>query len=184
VRCGSRFVDELRRAGFAESAVAQFLGTTVEVVRSDLASRRAERAIRLKSQFNLRQEVVRAVDQVEFLIGVVDRELRRLDDTPGSATVARVRCLRALRDLEQMRDQYLQQVGLPDRQSLQADEPIENAEEIRERIRKLAVITDEDLVSDGERDWLLGKQGRLSRDAELAANGLPVPTETDDLDNW
>jgi hypothetical protein len=107
-----RTVTTLWRAGLSEPDIAKRVGTTVEAVLEDLEIDRTERARRLEADFDVRREIVQTDDWYQLLINVMERELRRLEATPGAATLAKIKCVGQVAALIDARQRFLAEAGL------------------------------------------------------------------------
>lgn len=81
-----------------------------------------------------------------------------MEATPGAATALVLNCIATIRDLQNFRLALLSRVRLLETVSAGPMPSMDDANTIRERLRKLRV-EDEDLISEGERQ-------RLAVDAE------------------
>ena len=115
-------------------------------------SKRLAAADEFVAALDARREVGEAITRFEFLEARLTSELLGLEKTSGS-TCAKVKCISELRALRMERIRLLGNAGLLDASAMQARTRLPSAAEIREHVRRLERIKNEDLyvVSEAER---------------------------------
>jgi len=151
-------VRELRMAGYAEIEIATRLNVPLGVVFADIVANRRAVAATLPVAIDTGQEIADALGVFEYLEGVARRTLEDAERRMGATVGDRLKCVKSVADLRERRLFLLSRAGLLVQLFPGAEgERLDDANTIRERLRRLAEaarIDENQMISDGERQWL------------------------------
>ena len=153
----------MRGAGKSQPEISALLGVPLEVVQTELDGFTREDGVRLAHDLSSLQLVAEARERSAFLIAAIEREIGKLDRTPGSSTVVKRKCIALLADLNERNQRFAYAVGLLNAIKPNAASSVEDAITIRAKLRAAGALNPDDLISDGERAWL-GMPATGSRD--------------------
>ena len=144
----------MRGAGMSQPEIAARLGVALELVQSEVDGFTREDGARLAHELSSLQVVAEARERFAFQIAAIEREVGKLDRTPGSSTALKLKCVALLADLNERNQRFAYAVGLLNPITPKAVGSVEDATTIRAALRAAGALDPDDLISDGERAWL------------------------------